>query len=286
MNLKVIIGAVVGVVAVVAIGIAVLVGSIDGIIKSAVEKYGSEMTKAPVALDGVSVSASSGSGALKGLSVGNPSGFTTKRALYLGEVALQIQPKTVTEKTVVLDKVSITSPEITYEIANNGSSNLTAIQKNVDSYVNAGKSATPPEKASDPKQAESAKKQEEEGKKFIIKELTINGAKMGVAASMMGGQQYDATLPTIRLTGIGEKSGGATAAEVADQVIDAITAAAATQVKSMNLDKLKEMGGGAIQNLQNKVGGAAPSGSSSGSSGGGMMDSLKGSMPSLPSMGK
>jgi hypothetical protein len=77
-----------GLVIVVIAGLFYLYSSLGSLIKAAVEKYGSEITQAKVRLNAAEVSATSGTGALRGLYVGNPQGFKTPSAFKLGEISL------------------------------------------------------------------------------------------------------------------------------------------------------------------------------------------------------
>ena len=71
---------IVAVLVVVAVVALFVVGSnLDGIVKKAVETAGPKITQTSVTLDGVSLSPRSGSGAIKGLTVGNPSGYSSPR---------------------------------------------------------------------------------------------------------------------------------------------------------------------------------------------------------------
>ena len=130
---KILIG--VAVVVVIAIGgVYFLHSNLGSIVKAAVEKYGSEATKAEVTLGGVDLEATTGKAALKGLSVGNPSGFKTPKSFELGGVAVQIDPQTITANPIVIKSVMIDGPKITYELGDNGS-NVDAIKSNVDATL-------------------------------------------------------------------------------------------------------------------------------------------------------
>jgi len=230
-------GAVLGILILVAIGLYFLLSSLDSIVKSAVEKYGSEMTQATVRLNDVEIELTSGKGALQGLTVGNPPGFKSERALSLGEIGLQLDVGSVTKDTVVIKEISIAAPEVTYEFGLKGS-NLDALKQNVDAYGAKDKS----------KPAE--KKPDEEGKKMVIEHLYIRNGKVIVSATELQGKTASASLPEIHLTDIGKKTGGATAAEVAEQVLAAISreaarAAAKTEIGGL-IDKAKGGAAGAI----------------------------------------
>ena len=232
-------GAVLAILILVAIGVYFLLSSLDSIVKAGVEKYGSDMTQVTVKLDEVKIELTSGKGALRGLTVGNLPGFKSDRALSLGEIGLQLDTGSVTKDTIVIKEISITAPEVTYEFGLKGS-NLDALKRNVDAYSAQGKDKG--------KAADSATG--EDGKKMVIEHLYVRNGKVNVSATEIQGKTASTPLPAIHLTDIGKKTGGATAAEVAEQVLDAISreaarAAATTDVGGL-VDKAKGGAAGAL----------------------------------------
>ena len=223
-----------GAVMVVIIAIVVAVFFFAGdVIKTAVEKIGSEATQAKVTLHTVDLDMIQGSGAMKGLVVGNPKGFKTPSAFELGSISLQIDKSTLSSNPVVIDSIAINGPIVTYEKAN-GTSNVDAIKANVDAFAkkfSGGGTAT----TSDSKQGG--------GKKLLIKKLTITGGQVKLNAGVLGDKTLNASLPDLTLTDIGKDSGGASPAEVAKSVIDKLTAG----IMSINPDKLIGNAAQAIQ---------------------------------------
>jgi hypothetical protein len=165
-------GAVLAILILVAIGVYFPLSSLDSIVKAGVEKYGSDMTQVTVKLDDVKIELTSGKGALRGLTVGNPPGFKSDRALSLGEIGLQLDTGSVTKDTIVIKEISITAPEVTYEFGLKGS-NLDALKRNVDAYSAQGKDKG--------KAADSATG--EDGKKMVIEHLYVRNGKVNVSAT-------------------------------------------------------------------------------------------------------
>ena len=52
-----------------------LLSNLDGLVKTAIETYGSEATKTAVSVSSVKIVLQDGSGSIQGLTVGNPKGF-------------------------------------------------------------------------------------------------------------------------------------------------------------------------------------------------------------------
>ena len=80
---------------------------LDTLIQEAVEKYGTEITRAEVRLNEVEIDLGSGMGALRGLSVGNPSGFKTPTSIKLGLISVAVDTSTLTSDPVVIKEIVI-----------------------------------------------------------------------------------------------------------------------------------------------------------------------------------
>jgi len=267
---KIIIGVVV-VLVVAAGGLYFLYSNLGSIIKAAIEKYGSEATQAQVTVNSVTLSATSGQGAITGLVIGNPQGFSAPRSFELGSVSLTVDTSTITQNPVVIKEVVITGPKVTYEQGNSGG-NLQKIQQNVMQYAggsatakaspgSSGGNQTPPPSSSSSSSGGAAKAE----RKLIIDKLDVTGGEVTATATMLQGRTVKTSLPAIHLTDIGRKEGGATPAEVTQRIISAISDQAA---KAAVAELQKSFGnvGGAVQDQLNKAGSGA----------GGAADRLKG----------
>ena len=113
------------------IALVALFLSLNSIVKNGVTSFGPEVIKAPISLDGVSISAFSGSGEIRGLVIGNPEGFKTPNAVKLGTASLQVKPMSLLGDKIVVQSVKADGAEITFEGSLSGS-NLGKIQENVD----------------------------------------------------------------------------------------------------------------------------------------------------------
>ena len=196
----------IGVAALVVIAIAVgvyLWSSLDTLVEAAIEKYGSQVTQTRVEVAGVKLALTSGEGAIQGIQIGNPAGFSRKHIFTLGNVSVAIDPKTVTEDVVVIDKILIQAPQIFYEINNKGQSNIDALKKNMQQATS---------------NTDKAAGSEEKETKLIIRKLIISKGKIDARIAALGDKDLSANLPRIELTDIGKKSGGATPADIAEKV--------------------------------------------------------------------
>lgn len=226
-----------------AVGVFMYVlSSLDGLIREAVQTYGSEMTKAKVTLAKVEIDLTSGQGSLRGLSVGNPQGFKTPSAFDLGAISISIDTSTVADDTVVIKEIVIDSPVITYEVGADGS-NIDAIQRNVEAYMakfGGGGAET----------ADGGG----EGPKMIIDDLYIRGGEVNVSATFLDGKTLGSVLPDIHLEDIGREEEGASPAEIAEQIIAAITDGATGAVSSLGLEDMMNSAGEALEGVAEGAG--------------------------------
>jgi len=196
---KIILGIAAVVVVAVAGALIYLFLNLNLIVKKGVETVGPQITKTEVKLDGASLSPFSGSGSLKGLLVGNPEGYKTPSALKLGEVSVAVSLSSLKSDTIVVDKVAIVAPEITFEGGLTGN-NLKKIQANVEAAVGSSKTS-------------------DSGKKILVKDLTISGAKVNLSFTGLGGKSITMPLPDIHLQNLGTADKGLTSAELTKQVL-------------------------------------------------------------------
>ncbi|MBL4614873.1 MAG: hypothetical protein JKY27_08375, partial [Magnetovibrio sp.] len=120
---------------VVAGGIYYLSQNAGKIVESMIEEQGSHVMKVDVQLDAVELNFPDLKASIRGLTVANPEGFQTERAISLGEISVKMA-KDWPSDLIVIEEVMINAPEITYEIGSGGS-NIATIQKNVEDFMKA-----------------------------------------------------------------------------------------------------------------------------------------------------
>lgn len=190
------------------VGVALfwLHNNLDNLVKSAIEKYGSQMTGTKVQVASVKIMPTEGTGIVRGLVVGNPSGFKTPYALKVGAIEIGLDVSTITKPVVVIKKIAVASPDVIYEKAN-GTTNFDAIQKHIADYVgpssgNSGGGGG--------------------GKKLIVGQLSVRNAKAQASAGFLKGRTVSVTLPNITLNNIGRAQGGVTPGELGQTVAGAL----------------------------------------------------------------
>lgn len=208
-----------GVIVLVIIGVIVAM-SLESIIKKGVETVGPKITKVDIKLDGVSLSALTGSGAIKGLVVGNPEGYKAATAIKVGSASLQVVPKSLLSNKIVVHSINVQAPEITLE-GGLKDNNLTKILANVQEF--AGTSDKAGGKGTEDKSA---------SKKLQVDEFVVSGAKVTVALSMLGGKPLSVTLPDITLKDLGTGTDGITPGELMSKVFSEVVDKTLTTVAS------------------------------------------------------
>jgi hypothetical protein len=128
---------------------------------------------------------------------------------------MEIAVKSLFSDTLVIRKILITDPQITYEQGLRDS-NLTRLQK----------SLTAKEKTAVAEEVKPVEAQRDKtSKKVIIEDFQFNGAKVHVSLTALAGKQVTLPLPEIHLTDIGKSSGGATPVEIISKVFRSISGA-------------------------------------------------------------
>ncbi|UZP65993.1 hypothetical protein N1030_10190 [Desulfovibrio mangrovi] len=236
----------VGVLGVIVVGLVIATFmSINPIIEKAVNTAGPKILLTNVHLDKADVSFMSGSGKLQGLVVGSPKGFSAPQTMKLGAMEVQLDTGSLTKDVIIIEKVLIANPELTYEKSGK-LDNFTALLNNVKQTVGGNGGAAAPAKEEAP--AESGT-----GPKVVIRDLLITGAKVNMALTALGGQGMTLTLPDIHLTNIGEESGGATPAEAMQKVLGTLNGEMTTAVTGAlgeSVKKLQESVKGATDALK------------------------------------
>ncbi len=210
---------------------------LNDLVKQGIESVGPEVTQSSVTLDSVNLSIFSGNGNLKGLLIGNPKGFETEGIFALGEIDIDIEPKSLFTDTITINRIYIQKPAVTYEQTLSGS-NLKELKKNIQAFTGSKTTSTSTEDTSESTQ-----------KNIIIRELII---EEGTAAISGMGFTKEVTLPKIELTGIGENGNSQTISQILELVVSEIVKAVGPALTSTGID-------GALDEVIKKVGGDSSS---------------------------
>jgi hypothetical protein len=185
------------------------ISNLGPILKKAVNYYGPKITKTDVKLDDVKVSFFSGEAKLKDFLLGNPEGFNSPHAMKVKSIFVDLDEKSLTGDTIIIDKIEIKGPEVTYEKAK-GTDNFKSILDNINSGVE--ESAHTKEKND----------QREQGKKLIIHDFIMKDGKVALTMTMLKGKEIIVSLPDIHLKEIGKKESGTSAQKAFKDIFAAL----------------------------------------------------------------
>jgi hypothetical protein len=193
-------------------------GNLDGLVQEAIAAQGSAMVRARVGVGGVELHPKDGKGSIRDLSVDNPAGFQTPYALKVGTIALDLDVAGLTQDVVHIRSLVIEAPSVIYE-QGQGATNLDAIQRNIATYLG------PTEKKSS------------SGRRLVVDELRIHGARAQASAAFMQGKTVAVPLPDITLRDLGKAQGGIPPGELGREVVQALKQKLAAGVSFDSLGK-------------------------------------------------
>lgn len=187
---------------------AVALFNLGPIIKMAVNTEGPKIVKTQVHVDRVGVSLLSGKADLEGLRVGNPKGFSAPDAVKVGSIRLDVDGKSLAANPVIIRKIEIIGPEITYE-RNKNTDNFRAILDSLKQADGSGENGR-----SSPARATSS------GKKLLVRDVLVKDGK--VSLYILPGRQVMVDLPAIHLRNIGGQHQGASPDRVVQEMVAAV----------------------------------------------------------------
>lgn len=214
-------------------------------VKKGVETIGPRVTQTTVTLDSVDLSPLSGSGSLKGLIVGNPDGFKSDHIFKLGQIDVVVDLGSITSDTIVIEKIHILEPGISYE-KKLTTSNIRELQKNIEAFTGP-KTEAPAEGATD-----TAPRRQ-----LVIQELIIEDGSIFVG--VMGAGQT-VPLPRIEMSNLGEEGTRANIGEILNEVLKKVLTsvgpaiANAGQLTEEAANALKTQGLEAVDQAAGKAG--------------------------------
>jgi uncharacterized protein involved in outer membrane biogenesis len=211
-----------------------LFSSLDSVVKKGIETVGSNTLGVPVTVDKVNISLKEGSAEISGLKVGNPEGYKSKDAFYLGKIRLAIDPSSITSNVINVKDITIISPQINYELLK-GKTNISVIRDNLSSRG-----------SSEPSGSSNSTSNNNQ-KSFVIDNVVFADGKVN---TYIGELNKTVNLPEIKMQGIGSQSNPASAKQVAKILLAKVlnTVAQNTDLKALS-SELK----GTAENIKNKV---------------------------------
>jgi hypothetical protein len=190
-------------------------------VKAGVNRVGPRLTQSEVELASASLSPLSGSGTLSGLTVGNPAGWSSSHALYVGSIHFEVEPSSLLHDPVVIRDLTVQQPEFTYE-TRVLSSNIGDLLKNIEHAVGGTAPAAPG--------APHAPR------RFVVHHFRLEQGKVTVG---VGPAAIPLVLPPIELKELGVAEGGLTSGQLAFAVVREI----APNIVAATTDATGKLGG-------------------------------------------
>jgi len=228
---KVILGVLLIVIIAIGGSVYYLLTNLDSLVEAAIEKYGSEATQTSVLVDGVKINLSDGAAGITGLTVGNPAGYGFANAFSLGEIRAAIDLASLQDEPYIINEITVLAPQVFVEINQDNKTNLNELKNN----LTAGTTGKAQAKA--PAEGSAAEP------RLIIRRLTFADGTIQAKVAALKNKEYKLKLPSLDMTNLGG-SKGATATELASEILKRLTDRASDIVKNdiidAELNKLKE----------------------------------------------
>lgn len=218
---------------------------LEMLVKKAVNKYGSEVTGTSVNLSGFNINLKDGEASVKEITIANPENYKTKYAIELGNIDVKVNLKSVTTDTIIIDSIVVNKPVVSYEMKSLTENNISEIINNVNKYT------TPSAAEASQEEVKAEAKDDNAGKKVIIKEVIIsNGEINGAMTAAPDIVSAAIPLPTLTLNNIGGESKGTTIADAIAFIMDKLLSSVSTTVISSNLANLKDAANVAVDSAK------------------------------------
>jgi hypothetical protein len=232
-----------GVVAVIVVAVAVVIfvgiSKIDDMVIVAVERVGTNITGTTVTLDEADISLRSGEGALRGLHIANPAGYSDREAFNLEEISFRVNIESLREDVFRIDEIHVIGPVALVEMNEDGKSNFDVIQSNMNRHRGPEKEGEDSD-YTDPKRMQVGLFHTEKG-------------SVETDATAMGAGSSTVELPVIRLEELGGEA-GFTGEELGNAILEALgdqvlQTAVEEELKRLVDENLKGEAGNAIKGL-------------------------------------
>ncbi len=190
--------------------------NLDSIVKTAIEKYGSEATGTQVKVQNVSLSLTSGTGSISGLTIANPPGYSAPHALSISKITLKLDISSLAGKgPIIIDALTVEQPQAAFEIQGlSPVSNLETIESNIKAF-NGSSAATQPS-------AQGGTMARGE----IVRNFSITGGQLTASAPALAHKTLTEKIPPMQLANLGGKY-GATPVQLGTEILHLILAQAA-----------------------------------------------------------
>jgi len=198
-------------------GVYYVLTNLDSLVKQAIETYGSQATQTAVRVQGVNIRLQQASASISGLTVANPSGFSTPNIFSLGQISTRLNIKATDKKNIAIDEIKVLSPEIFYEVNADKKGNLNLLKdrlaggKSTSGQAKSGKAAAVPT--------------------ISIRKFEFAGAALHALLVPLNNKTYDLKLPAFTLSNL-----HGTPEQISRQVLNQLTDRARDEIRRKGID--------------------------------------------------
>lgn len=201
-------------------GLYYVLTNLDSLVKEAIEKYGSQATQTSVRVQRVNIQLKDATAAITGLTVANPSGFSSPNAFSLGKIAVRIDANAFSKQQIVIDEVQIQAPEVFYEVNADKQGNLNILK---DNLVGPGK---PAGKSTSTQSAKAGAEPIITINKFVFADAALHAMVVPLK-----NKQYNLKLPSFTLAKL-----HGTPEQISKQVLNQLIDHARTEIRKQGID--------------------------------------------------
>ncbi len=214
-TLKWLILGIIGLVILIAGGIYYIYNYYDwqSIVRDLVHQQGTAAVGTDVNIGNIKLSLTDGQGSISNITVANPKGYSQDYIIKLGGVSVSVDKESIVKlaketaqktgskvKTVVINEIRVSKPEVTYELMNLNRSNSDDVMTNIKKNT-----------ANSAKQTEKTAQKSDIEYKVAIKKVVVADGRATVAANLLGASQsLSLNLPTITINNLGTEKQGIT----------------------------------------------------------------------------
>lgn len=234
--LKIILGILLVVVLIVAIGIFLFLKNINSIVKTAVETVGPQVTLTDVGLNEANIELQKGRAELNGLYIANPQGFSPANVFQMDTVVIDIDPASITNDVIVINEIRIDGAQLLAEQKGLKDTNIQALMDNLN-------------KSSSGAEASEAEAESGSDVRLMVEKLAFVNGTVDLKTEQLG--DYQMQLPDINVADIGDKQQGLTPEELATALLQPVLQQVKKQVAAELQDKAKEK---AKEKLKEEIG--------------------------------
>ena len=243
-----------GLVAILVLGVFVSYNRLGGIIETGVEEFGPDVLKVDVGLDGVKLDALSGALEVTGLTIGQPQGFGEGSLASIGNFDMKLETATLLSDHIIIDTITIDAPAFDVRIKEDGLTNIQALQNGLDLPVEA--------------EAAPAATENESEVTLTIRSFAVKAPKLAVKSDRLISIDDEVSLADFTLTNLGTDEEGLAPSEIARHIMDTLQPQIAKALIEIGAGKkvrelankargtLEKGVGGVLGKLDDKVGGA------------------------------